>query len=433
MSKRAPLTEAEKDYIWQQKQRGGTLAEISKELDCAYETARKWWRHRRDGTQPRRRGRPAEGILSSYPAAVRTQAITLKQSYPHRGPERVRLDLQDSLQLAETDLPSASRLAALFQEACPEAVKVYQQRQYPERVPLAGRVPHELWQMDGKEKVAVGENDVATVLNIRDPYSSVMLASQPFLTTTAQGWRKLTRVEVQNTLRQAFTQWGRPFRLQTDREVVYIGSPGNSFPSSFTLWLVGLHIEHGLIRSRRPTDQAQVERAHRTLGDWTWNDCQFATLSALQEALIAANQLYNERYPVRSKQCAGRPPLQVYPQAIHSGRAFHPAAEWHLFDLQRVDTFLAAQVWTRTANANGTVRVANYVYHLGRAHAGHKVSVTFLPETRSFRFATTDGQLLAEQPAQGLSKADIIGLTPLHPDWPRLQQPFQLPLPLEGV
>ena len=428
-----PLTEAEKDYIWQQKQHGRSLADISKELNCAYETARKWWRHRRDGTQPRARGRAAEGILSSYPAAVRGQAIALKQRYPHRGPEKVRLDLQDALQLADTELPSGSRLAALFKAACPEAVKAYQRRQYPEVAPLAARAPHELWQMDGKEKVAVEENDVATVLNIRDPYSSLMIHSQPFLTTTAHGWRKVTRAEAQDTLRQAFTQWGRPLAVQTDREVLYIGSPQRSFPSTFTLWLVGLGIEHRLIRSRRPTDQAQVERAHRTLGDWTWNDRQFVTLSALQEALSAANQLYNERYPARSKRCAGRPPLQVHPQAVHSGRAFHPAAEWYLFDLQRVDDFLAAQVWTRTANANGTVRVANYVYHLGRAHAGQKVSVTFLADTRSFRFASTDGQLLARQPVQELSKADIVGLTPLHPQWPRLQQPFQLPLPLIGV
>lgn len=433
MSRRTPLTEAEKDYIWHQKQGGRTLGDISKEMDCAYETARKWWRHRRDGTQVERRGRPAGGILSSYPIAVRAQAVLLKQTYPHRGPEKVRLDLQDALQLAETDLPSASRLAALFKEACPEAVKVYERRQYPEVAPLAARAPHELWQMDGKEKVDVGQNEVATVLNIRDPYSSLMLHSQPFLTTTARGWRKLTRAEVQNTLRQAFAQWGRPLALQTDREVVYIGSPERFFPSSFTLWLVGLGIEHRLIRSRRPTDQAEVEREHRTLGDWTWNDSQFATVAALQEALTATNQLYNGRYPVHSKQCAGRPPLQVHPQALHSGRPFHPAAEWHLFDLQRVDAFLATQVWTRKANANGTVRVANTVYHLGRAQAGQQVSVTFLPDTRSFLFATNDGHIIVNHPAQGLSKSDIIGLSPLHPEWPRLQQPFQLPLPLLGV
>ena len=99
-----------------------------------------------------------------------------------------------------------------------------------------------------------------------------MIASQAFLTTTTQRWRKLTLAEIQATLRTAFAQWGLPLEIQTDREVVYVGSADTNFPSAFTLWLTGLGIQHVVSRSRRPTDQAQVERNHRTLGDMAWKD-----------------------------------------------------------------------------------------------------------------------------------------------------------------
>jgi transposase-like protein len=49
MATRAPLTEAEKQYIYDRKQQGASLKMIAQELDCAPETARKWWRYRRDG------------------------------------------------------------------------------------------------------------------------------------------------------------------------------------------------------------------------------------------------------------------------------------------------------------------------------------------------------------------------------------------------
>ena len=148
MSQRKPLTEQERDYIYEQKQKGRTLAEIAETLNCSYETARKWWRHRRDGTAPRPRGRPARGVLSTYPSAIREKAIALKRETPSRGADRIRLDLQDALDLEEDELPSGSRLAVLFREACPEAVTEYKQQQYPEKAPPAATAAHAVWQID---------------------------------------------------------------------------------------------------------------------------------------------------------------------------------------------------------------------------------------------------------------------------------------------
>ena len=115
---RKALTEAEKQYIYQQKMAGNTLPEIAKKLNCSVETAKKWWRYKRDGKEPRGRGRPAQGVLSTYDKEIRDKAVELKQKYPGRGPKRIKLDLQEALKLEESEL-CPSTLANGWQRICP--------------------------------------------------------------------------------------------------------------------------------------------------------------------------------------------------------------------------------------------------------------------------------------------------------------------------
>ncbi len=430
MIQRAPLTQAEKDYVVARHEARGPLAEIATTLRCSVETVRKWWRQHRRGAIPQPRGRPARGILSTYPAEVRRQAIRLKQTHPHWGPANVRIELHHQLGQALAELPSDARLTALFKAACPEAVQLRHRQQYPECPP--GRVgqPHQRWQIDGKEKVPVGERDVATILNVRDPVAALMIASRAMVMTTERAWRKVTLPEVQDVLRTAFTEWGCPLEVQTDHEVVYTGAPADDFPSLFTLWLIGLNIIHVTSRSRRPTDQPQVERTHRTLGDMSWKDEGFAGVEALQATLDDRRHRYNVELPVHAATCHGQPPLTVHPAARHSGRPFHPDLEWDLFDLTRVDAFLAQQVWTRQISETGTVCLGHHYYYVGRHFLHQTVAVRFQPRARTFRFELPDGTLVNELPALGLSPADLIGYMPLTEVTPVI---FQLPLPLQGV
>jgi len=428
MATRAPLTEAEKDYLVMRKQQGVSLAEIAREIRCSPETTRKGWRERRDGRRPAKRGRPPTGILSTYRASVREQAVATKRAHPHWGPANVKLELQR--QLPNEPLPSNSRLSALFKSECPEAVQPRKRRMYPERPPPGGTFPHQRWQMDGKEKVPVGECDVATILNIRDPMAALMIGSQVILATTAKGWRKVTVQEVQETLRLAFEEWGCPLEVQTDHEVVYVGEADTDFPSPFTLWLLGLGITHILSRSHRPTDQPHVERNHRTLGDMTWQDQHFDTVASLQTTLDHCRHRHNEDLPVHASDCQGHPPLEAHPAARHSKRPFDRALEWTLFDMQLVNTYLASRVWIRKISDSGNVGIGGHHYYLGRAHRQETVSVRFMPETRTFRFQLGDKTLVSELPAVALDKADLIGHMPIEAAH---LPPFQLPLPLQEV
>ncbi len=429
MVRRRGLTEEEKEYIRERKEAGVSLGDIAKELGCSREVVKKWWRYHRTGQKPRPVGRPKKGALSSYAPAVRDKAVEIKLKHPHWGPANVKLELKRALTMSEKELPSTSGLSALFKTACPEAVQARHRQAYPERPPSRVTWPHQRWQIDGKERVPIGERDLATILDIRDPVGALMIAAQAILTTTAKGWRKVSLREVQATLRAAFTEWGLPLEIQTDHEVVYTGSPTVDFPSHFTLWLIGLGLTHVTSRNRRPTDQPQVERNHRTLADMAYKDEHFDTLDHLQVTLDDRRNRHNQEFPTRAAHCQRRPPLAVYPWASHSARVYHPALEWDLFQLVLVDDFLAQHVWTRLVNDTGCAVIGNHFYYLSQSLRGQTVSVRFVQDCRAFRFQLPDGSLVRDCPSVGLNKEDLIGFIPLE----ALPVNFQLPLPLLGV
>jgi len=428
MSQRTPLTQAEKQVIYEKKAAGLSFREISDQLQCSPETVRKWWQsvHNRRIIRPSRR--PKQGPVSTYPAVVREKAIELKKAHPHWGPKKVRLEMKPALSLSEKELPSPARLSELFKERCPEALQPRQRRLLPPADPKVRSV-HQRWQMDAKEGIPVGTGR-ANVQEIRDIYSGLMIASRAFVALqTDKGWQHLHREDHQQVLREAFSQWGMPLEVQTDNDGEFNNLNDSTFPTLFTLWLLGLGIIHVLSRPHRPTDQPYIERNHRTQGDFVWKDQAFDQLEPLQLALDHHRQIYNEEYPSNAAHCHGNPPLSVFPSACTTGRPYHPDLEWDCFNLQRVDAFLAGQAWTRKVTTNGTVHLGNHYYILGRAWKCQQISIRFLPETRSFRFQAKDGSFV-NLPALGLEKEHLIGLIPAHLPLPI---GFQFALPLLGV
>jgi hypothetical protein len=428
MAQRKALTESEKGCILMWKRQGISLAQMAQWLNCSCITVRKWWRRQRDHQPARPRGRPKRGILSSYPEALRSLAIQLKEEHPHWGPAMIHLEIRSRAEWKDQALPSEARLTALFKQACPNAVRSHSRRAYPEQPPKRVGRPHVRWQMDAKEGVRIG-HDYATILDIRDPAGALMIASCAFLVTTVKRWRKLALRETQNVLRQAFILWGMPLELQTDREVVYTGSADHNFPSPFTLWLVGLGIHHVVGRSYRPTDQSQVERNHRTLADFAWKDQGFDALEQLQQALDKARERYNSAFPVEAAACHGQPPLVVHPWAIHSGRHFHPALEHEYFNMAGVDEFLAEFVWVRQVTATGVAVFGDHRYYVGRAYRGQQVTGQFLPASRSIAFKAKDGTFIKELPLVNCTKEDLLGCVPEA----KLMIGYQFSLPLHGV
>jgi transposase InsO family protein len=430
MGMRVALTQAERDFIVQRKETGLSLRQIATVLGCASGTVRKWWRRHRAGQTAKPRGRPRQGSLSTYPAELVAEAVALKQSHPHWGPANVKVQLKRDERFATARLPSPARLSAVFSERCPEAVQRRLKQAYPDQPVPKARAPHQRWQLDGQERVDVPEIGLVTFLNLRDPVGAVIVGSRAISTGTRQKWRKVSLPEVQAFLRQAFAEWGLPLELQTDHEPTYTGPAKTDCPSPFTLWLAGLGIAHVTSRDRRPTDQAPIERTHRTLAEMGWLDEPGATLDELQAVLDDRRQRYNCELPVRASDCAGQPPLVAHPHAHHSGRPFEPALEWELFDLSRVDAYLAGFVWTRQVTAAGNVGFFDQIYTVGRAYVHQTVSLRFLAESRSLHFDLANGTVIGDRPAKGLNQEDLIGFLPIEL---ALTTPYQFAFHLQRV
>jgi hypothetical protein len=257
-----------------------------------------------------------------------------------------------------------------------------------------------------------------------------LLASRAFSVRTSHRWRKLTLDEVRATLREAFQEWGTlPDVIQTDNELRLRGNPSDPYPSELTIWLVGLGVSHRFSRPARPTDQAEIERAHRTLSGRVDDAVTQVDLATYQAALDRERECHNRLMPSRSAGCGGQPPVIAHPELLTPQRPYHRHAELALFDLARVEAYLATFVFERLVSASGTVGLGGQIYSVGRKHARVALKVFFDPLTREWVFRTRAGEELARRSIKGLDVASLTGLDPqrLKPA-PPLQLSLALPL-----
>lgn len=430
MRKRRPLTVAEREAIYDRKLAGERLADLAQAYDCTLECARKWWRvGRKQGREAlRRQQRPNHsGALTWFAPIVAERALHWKRLHPKRGASRILADMEGDTVLEGHRLPKARALAAFWHETCPELL----QHREPYRAPLPRSAHvHDVWQMDAKELIHLADGEIATILDVREPLACCFLGTFVHTVQTQDSWRKLSLRELQTDLRSVFTEYGLPGAIQTDRESVYGRPPEEAFPTLFTLWLVGLGIEHRFKRPNHVTDQAAVERGHKTLFDWIATPEPPAHAQTLQASLDHARWMHNTVLPSQAGHCHGHPPETVYPEVKVPVRPYATSAELMLFDLEQVDRFLARFVWPHKVTQVGQVKVGSSLYYVGAAYKGQTVDVRFDPADRHLAFYDAqDGHLLRRQPAKGLNVADITGLE-VPPSY--TGQPIQLSFPWWG-
>lgn len=432
MATRIPLSLAEKERLYAEKVRGRSLAAIATELGCSFETARKWWRvardHGRSAFQQTRRGRAPSGVLSRFAPVLISRALAFKRDHPTWGPDRVLAELQSDPLLAGQCLPSRSRLAVLFKTSCPELVALRRPRRTPAPAPPRPRAVHECWQLDFQEAIPLAEDHRASIATIRDPVGAAIVASRAFDVTAGSRGRRLSWQEVRGVLRSAFAQWQTlPDSLQTDNEVCLGGQPSDPWPSLLTLWLAGLGVRHHFIRPNTPTDQAQVERTHRTLDGFVGLPDPTLDLTELQARLDQEREMHNRWLPSRASDCAARPPLVAHPELLRPRRPY--AIEWEreLFDEQRVYDYLAGILLERKVSRTGQIQLGGRSRSVGRAAAGQVVRVVCDAATHEWIVCVASDIEIKRLPIHGLDASSLTGIAdvPMQ-DLP----PLQLTLPL---
>jgi transposase InsO family protein len=415
-------------------QAGETYPEIAEAMGVSVECVRYWCRRQQAGgpcqtVYPARSG----GLLSRFEAKVRYAILRLRLEHPRWGPNRILMRLKKRPSLRGLGLPKEAQIGRYLHQwprfRRPTQTGVRTRPDQPQRV-------HQRWQIDFKMGIGLNDGSQVNLHTVRDPVGEAALTACVFAAgRVGQPPAKVTLSQVQTVLRRCFKQWATlPQEVQTDGETSLVGQPQGDFPSVFTLWLKGLGIAHRVSRPGQPTDNAEVERCHRTLNDYAIVGNQKADLSQLQALLDEAVHELAFELPSRAQGCAGRPPALAHPELLQPPRPFQPELELAHFQLKRVDAYLATFTWTRTVSKTGQVDLGGYRYSVGRPFARRQVAIRFDPTRREFVFDHPDaaGQELKRRPARGLQVTDLTGLA----QWPLGLGHQQLPLPwpaLQGV
>jgi hypothetical protein len=418
-------------------QAGKSYQTVAGQTGVSFWTARKWIRRARQGglaALVTRLGRPATGPMAGVNPLVHYLALRLKLKHPTWGAAYVVKKMSEHPALKDKKLPGATTVWRYWRSF---GDRLFPKRPKPEpKLPLAG-VVHGVWQMDAKESVSVPGVGAVTFNQARDEFgrATVMHRIHP-AEQAEQKIVKLTSTQVQQDCRIAFSQWGLPDAIQTDRASIFVDADPMPFPAQLTLWWLGLGLAHRLIPRHTPRRNGSVERSHRTLDERTLIAQQFNDANDLQNQVDADWSELNAECPSRARGCHGQPPLVAHPELLTPRRPYRPEWELDLFDLKRVDAYLAAQTWIRTVSQNGQVALGGYRYGLGKVWAGQTVSISFDAAQRQFVFTqirpdTSQGRRLPKLSpvrldAQGLSVEDLTGLTAALADLPACQ--LMLPL-----
>jgi len=162
--------------IIQRHQAGQSLSAIAHELQLSYRTVRTFWqRYYANGdaglqTSYARCG-PAQ---RSFSRLLQEAASTLKRDHPRWGAGLIQLQLRK--QFPTQPLPSWRTLQRWWQQA---GLQPARQRVPPPRR-SRGHQPHEVWELDAKERIRLQDGSWSCVLSVVDEASGALLAATAF-------------------------------------------------------------------------------------------------------------------------------------------------------------------------------------------------------------------------------------------------------------
>ncbi len=318
--------------------------------------------------------------------------MSLRREHPSWGALLIRVFLKQHW--PKQRLPSERTLQRWFHQA---GLGPAPRGRRPKEARRRARRPHEIWQMDAAEEIALQNGQRVSWLRLTDEFSGAVLHTTVF---PIGCWSQVGGRAVQAELRKAFIYWGRPARLRVDNGAPW-GSNGG-LPTPLALWLLGLHVALTWNRPRQPRDNAVVERTQGVSQRWVEpHTC--ADAKELQQRLDQMDRLHREAYP----SIAGRSRMQAFPQLAHHSRRYSIPWEARHWDLQHVFDCLADYAAVRQVDRSGRVWLYDQGCRVGKAWIGETVYVTVDPQTHEWLVQDPAGHELRRQPARQLTAARI--------------------------
>ena len=411
----------ERVTIAERVQAGQSSREIAEVLERPLPTVRKWrQRYLREGRAglSSQMGRPAAGALATTPAEMKAAILELREKHPGWGAQTLRLEIAKDDRFVGLAVPSRARIAAYLKEQ--EKVRKYERHQdLPEPKAQAVQRPHQEWEMDAQGVTTVAGLGKVSFINLLDVYSHVSIDSHACPNASHPKSQEYQRV-----LRRAFIRYGLPEQISLDHDsAFYDNKSASPFPSVIHLWLIGLGVQVRFIHNRPPLEHSQIERHHQTIAGQAFEGQTFVDVTALQRSLQARMLFLNLEYPTRALD--GLPPLQVFPQARHSGRIYSPGAEEQMLDMQRIYDYLQGGRWFRQVSSVGIFSLGGYGYNVTTQFAEQTVEITFDATTRQLICLPEKSSDTFLFDIRGLTKSALMGNALALPGYTA----FQLALP----
>ena len=428
-------TVEQRQAFYEAYQAGQSYREIAEAQGVSRAVVRKWCRRQRDNKaiQTIYYRRPP-GILSEFEPIVRYVILRLRLQHPRWGPQRIYEHLRRRPSLQGLVLPSRASIGRYLHQWVRFRRKLTSRS--TKHVPPRAKQVHECWQLDFKMGIALTNGNQVNLHSVRDPIGEVCITA---LITPAglvgQAPAHVCLADVQKTLRTGFLRWRTlPKIIQTDNEALFVRQTDDPLPSLFTLWLVGLGIDHQRIQPGCPTQNGAVERSHRTLYEYAIVGNEHLNELQLQQVIDQAIEDLAFHFPSQAQGCLGQPPVVAHPQLLQPLRPFQAEQELLLFDLNRVYAYLAGFTWRRKVQKNGQICIggSKLRYSVGKAYAGQMVQILFDPADQHFVFYPDTPQppdpntQIRRKPAKHLQMDNLISLI-THTSGPQ-----QLPLPFPG-
>ncbi|MEX0738341.1 MAG: IS481 family transposase [Pseudohongiella sp.] len=248
-----------------------------------------------------------------------------------------------------------------------------QKRPKSSLIRFCAELPNQMWQADFTHWRLADGSEVE-ILNFEDDHSRLFLASDVYLTVTAQ--------DVVSTFQKACDYHGYPASLLTDNGAVFTGHyRGGKVLLESELERLGVVFKNS--RPYHPQTCGKVERLHQTLKKYLAKQRPAKTLDELQHQLDTFRDYYNNIRPHRALD--GCTPLQAF-EARVKAKPSKPIENPH-FRVRKDKVDKTGRV---------TLRHDSRLHHiaLGRAHKGRRV--TILVADLDIRVVDEEGEVIRQ-------------------------------------
>jgi transposase InsO family protein len=263
---------------------GANVRQLCRRFNISAKTAYKWLdRFREHGPsgleeQPRRPLRSPGRCALALEQAV----LAVRAEHPAWGGRKIRAVLETQ----GLSSPAASTITAILRRHGCETGAFGGGSPAFRRFEHAR--PNDLWQMDFKGHVGLGDGARLHPLTILDDHSRYCLGLEACPDQKTQ--------TVQQVLTSTFRRYGLPLALITDNGAPWGDGPGSPFtPLGVFLIDQGIVISHA--RPYHPQTMGKDERFHRSLKAEALSGPAFPTLAAAAERLGHWRMVYNTRRP----------------------------------------------------------------------------------------------------------------------------------------